>query len=75
MDFSFDKVANALYLRFSRESIKSSEEIVEGIIIDYGLYDNLIGIEVLNFTKKKLNLNKLIQMSEEEIIPIIVQCQ
>jgi uncharacterized protein YuzE len=75
MDFSFDKVANALYLRFSRESIKSSEEIVEGTIIDYGLYDNLIGIEVLNFTKKKLNLNKLIQMSEEEIIPIIVQCQ
>jgi len=75
MDFSFDKVANALYLRFSRESIKSSEEIVEGIIIDYGLYDNLIGIEVLNFTKKKLNLNKLIQMSEEEIIPLIVQCQ
>jgi len=74
MEFSFDKVVNALYLQFSREIIQSSEEIVEGIIIDYGQDENLIGIEILNFTKKKLNLNKLIQMSEEEIIPMIVQC-
>ena len=74
MEFSFDKVVNALYLQFSREIIQSSEEIVESIIIDYGQDENLIGIEILNFTKKKLNLNKLIQMSEEEIIPMIVQC-
>ena len=75
MEFSFDKVANALYLRFSHESIQSSEEIVEGVIIDYGQDDKLIGIEILNFTKKKLNLNELIQMPAEEIIPMIVRCQ
>ncbi|GAI88508.1 unnamed protein product, partial [marine sediment metagenome] len=36
MDFSFDKVANTLYIRFSLEEILNSDEISEGIIIDYG---------------------------------------
>ncbi len=74
MEFSFDKVANSLYLRFSHEEVQTSEEIAEGIIIDYGKKEHFVGIEILNFTERKLNLNDLIQMRAEEIIPMIVQC-
>jgi len=74
MNFSFDKIANALYIRFSSEKVLNSDEIAEGIIIDYGKNENILGVEVLNFTDKNLNLNDLVQMTIEELIPRLVQC-
>jgi len=74
MEFSFDKVANALYLRFPYEKVQTTEEIAEGIIIDYGKGDHMVGIEILNFSDRQLNLNDIIQMRAEEIIPMIIQC-
>ena len=75
MEFSFDKVANALYIRFSNEKILNSEEIAEGIIIDYGKDENIVGVEILNFTSRKLDLNDLVKMIIEELIPKLAQCQ
>ena len=74
MNFSFDKIANALYIRFSSEKVLNSDEIAEGIIIDYGKNESILGVEVLNFTDKNLNLNDLIQMTIEELIPRLAQC-
>ena len=75
MNFSFDKMANALYIRFSNEKASNSDEIVDGIIIDYGKDESIIGVEILNFTERKLNLNDLIKMNIEELIPRLAQCQ
>jgi len=33
MDFNYNKVANALYIRFSSEKVVNSDEIANGIII------------------------------------------
>ena len=74
MEFSFDKVANALYLRFSNEEIQDSDEIAKGIIVDYGKSEQIVGVEILNFTDRNLNLNDLVQKDVEEIIPMIVEC-
>jgi uncharacterized protein YuzE len=74
MNFSFDKIANALYIRFSNEKIANSDEIAEGIVIDYGKNEDVVGVEILNFSKRNLNLNDLIQMNIEELIPRLVQC-
>ena len=73
MEFSYDKVADALYLQFSHEKVKDTEEINDGIILDYGEKDDIIGIEILNYTERNLNLNEIIKMNAEEIIPVIVQ--
>ena len=75
INFSFDKLANALYIQFSNEKVSNSDEIVDGIIIDYGKDQNIIRVEILNFTERKLNLNDLIKMNIEELIPKLVQCQ
>jgi uncharacterized protein YuzE len=74
LEFSFDRVADALYLRFSHEKVISSDEIAEGIIVDYGKDEHIIGIEILNFSKREINLNEIIQLSADELIPVIVQC-
>ena len=75
MQISFDKVANALYIQFSQEKVKKTEEIREGIIVDYGKNEDIVGIEILNYNQRKINLNDLIQMNPDEIIPAIVQCE
>jgi uncharacterized protein YuzE len=45
MNFNYDKMANALYIRFSSEKVLNSDQIVDGIIFDYGKNDNIIGVE------------------------------
>ena len=75
MDFNYDKMANALYIRVSNEKVSNSDEIADGIIIDYDKNENIIGVEILNFTDRKLNLNDLILMNIEELIPRLAQCQ
>ena len=75
MKISFDKIANALYLRFSHDDMKISEEIIKGIIIDYGKNKTIIGIEILNFLDKNIDLNEIIKLDPEEIIFKVVQWQ
>ena len=75
MELSYDNVANALYLRFSHEKVQESEEIGEGIIVDYGEGEHIIGVEILDFSERNLDLNNLIYLKDEEVIPKIVQCQ
>mgnify|MGYP000365479259 CR=1 FL=1 len=75
MEFSFDKIANVLYIRFSYDEISDTEEIEDGIIIDYNANGKIIGIEILNYRERGINLNELVQLSEDEIVPVIIQWQ
>jgi uncharacterized protein YuzE len=45
---TYDKEANAAYLRFSDARIVESEEVSEGIVLDYDGDRRIVGIEVLN---------------------------
>ena len=49
---SFDKKANALYIRISSEKVLNSDEIAEGIIIDYDKKDNIVGVRTPYFFKR-----------------------
>ena len=73
MEFSFDKVANVLFIWFSNEKVKDSKEIKDGIIIDYGEKDNVLSIEILNFRNRNLDLNELIQLDEDDLISKIIK--
>ncbi|MHA1784307.1 MAG: DUF2283 domain-containing protein [Candidatus Helarchaeota archaeon] len=75
MEFSYDKKANALYLRFSLDKVTLTDEISDGVIVDYNERNKIIGIEILNFTKRSFDLNSLILMNADEIIPTVLECQ
>jgi len=74
MEILYDKVADALSIRLSGEKIIESEEIKTGIILDYGTKGNLIGIEILNFSSREINLNQLILLNPDELVPSLVKC-
>jgi uncharacterized protein YuzE len=46
--FEYDPEADAAYLRFSSEAILESEEVSNGIILDYDNDGRIVGMEVLD---------------------------
>ena len=66
--FTYDKIADALYIKFSNKKIVESLEIQQGIIIDYAEDNTIAGIEILNYSRRKINLNNLIKLTSDEIV-------
>ena len=48
MRISYDEEADALYIRLKETEYYESDEIKEGLILDYDKGGNLIGIEILD---------------------------
>ena len=59
----YDAESGALYLRFADTRILESEEVSEGVVLDYDSAGNLVGIDIdnasLKVDLKKLTLSKL----------------
>jgi uncharacterized protein YuzE len=51
MRITYDEEANALYVRLKETPYYESDEIKEGLILDYDKEGNLIGIEILDATE------------------------
>jgi uncharacterized protein YuzE len=62
---TYDKEGDILEIRFSEAKAKESEYIKEvGIVIDYDEDNNIIGVEILSFSKK---------VSKEEVSEVIAE--
>ncbi len=59
MDIRFDKEADAIYLRFTDAEVFISDEDKPGIIIDYDRQGSVVGIEVLDASKRTENPSKI----------------
>jgi len=60
MNIKFDKEADAIYLRLSDADVAESDEEKPGIIIDYDKNGNIVGIELLDASKKTGNPASLV---------------
>ncbi|MBI5148545.1 DUF2283 domain-containing protein [Candidatus Pacearchaeota archaeon] len=52
MKITFDKEADALYIEFSSEEFASNKKIDDNTIIDLDKKGNILGIELLNVSKR-----------------------
>lgn len=62
MRVNYDKNKDALSIRFSRGSYDQSREVEDGIIFDYDKKKKLVGIEVLDASRRldlPLSLSRL----------------
>ncbi len=64
----YDSVADALYIKLRDGKIENSEEIAPGIIVDYSKDGEIIGIEIIEFSKKKINLNEIVTKGPEVLV-------
>jgi uncharacterized protein YuzE len=52
MRLHVDKEADALYLRLGDSKIIESEEVAPGVILDYNEQNQVVGIEMLQLSKR-----------------------
>jgi len=52
MKLHYDQQVDALYIRLDNSNIIESEEIKEGIVLDYNENEQVVGIEILNASKR-----------------------
>ncbi|MEB3757342.1 MAG: DUF2283 domain-containing protein [Desulfurococcales archaeon] len=64
----YDRTADALYIRFKEDKIVDSDEPSPGIIVDYNENGEIVGIEILWFSKRKLDLVKLVTRGPDVLV-------
>jgi uncharacterized protein YuzE len=47
----YDRDADAAYLRFSEDKVLESEEVSDGVVLDYDIDGRIIGMEVLDASR------------------------
>ncbi len=55
MKVKYDKEVDVLYIVFSEKKISESDEEKPGIILDYDNTGSIVGLEILNASKKMEN--------------------
>jgi uncharacterized protein YuzE len=55
MKVKYDKEVDVLYISFSENKINESDEDKPGIILDYDKQGSIVGIEILDASKKMKN--------------------
>ena len=56
MRLHVDRKADALYLRLDESQIVESEEVSPGVVLDYNADEQVVGIEILQLSKRAPNL-------------------
>ena len=52
MRLTLDRESDALYLRLDETAVVESEEVQPGVVLDYDAADNVVGVEILNLSKR-----------------------
>lgn len=52
MKITFDRQADALYIQFREGKFARNEEVAEGVILDIGEDEGLLGIEILEVSSR-----------------------
>lgn len=56
MRLHVDREADTLYLRLDESKIVESEEVSPGVVLDYNAEEQVVGIEILQLSKRTSNL-------------------
>lgn len=57
MRLKIDREADALYLRLDDSAIMESEEVSPGVVLDFNAQNQVVGVEMLNLSKRSPGLN------------------
>jgi len=71
MEIRYDRAADAVYVRLSDGRVARSEEVEEGIIVDYDADGRVLGVEIFNFSKRDIDMNRLI-LEPSSVLPVAV---
>ena len=61
MHISYDQSDDAMYIRFSSEKYYESDEVKEGVVLDFDKNGKIVALELLDVSKRlpKMSMNSL----------------
>ena len=65
---SYDRVSDALYIRVRDGRVVDSVEVSEGVILDLDEKGRILGIEVLEYSKSGVDVDRLIKEGLEAVV-------
>jgi len=68
LSLKYDRVGDVLYIRLRDDEVVDSDEVAPGIVVDYNERGEIVGIEILWFSKRRIDLNKLILEGPEAMV-------
>jgi len=66
MKIEYDKTADALYVYFREIEVAKSREIEEGVVVDLDQNGHIVGIEILD-ASKRLKTHELVNVNIENL--------
>ena len=66
MKIEYDKRAVALYVYFREIEVAKSKEIEEGVVVDFDQNGHIVGIEILD-ASKRLKAHELVNVNIENL--------
>ena len=66
MRMHYSKDVNAMYIRLREDKIEDSDEVSDGVIMDYDKDGNLVAIEIL-WVSEKADVSELIIQAFENV--------
>ena len=66
MKIEYSKEADALYVYFKEEYVARSKEVEDGVVVDFDVNGQLIGIEVLDVSKR-FKLSDIVNVTIENL--------
>jgi uncharacterized protein YuzE len=67
MRIEYDKEVDALYIRIQEKNVARTQEISEGVNVDFDAEGRLIGLEVLS-AAQRYSLSDIFNLSTENLI-------
>ena len=55
MKAQYDPAADAMYIRLADGTVADSDEVRDGVVLDYDVNGRVLGIEVLNLSRRADN--------------------
>ena len=59
MKVQYDPAADAMYIRLSEGIVADSDEVRDGVVLDYDANGRVLGIEVLSISKRTDNPSEM----------------
>lgn len=67
----YDPVADVAYVKIKEGKTVDSTELNKDIIVDFNEKGEIIGLEILNFSRSNINLNEILIKGIESIASVL----
>jgi len=64
----YDRAADSLYIKLKEGKVVESDEVAPGVILDFDEKGEVIGVEIVEFSKRRIDLSEIVLKGPEALV-------